>query len=74
MTVSPFWREVRRLIHDIAVELWMFDHRELGVFNKPEECELREGGYLSRAKTIAFSRISKAKNGTLRDTEKNEAT
>jgi hypothetical protein len=52
----------------------MFDHRELGVFNKPEECELKEGGYLSRAKTIAFSRISKAKKGTLRDTEKNEAT
>ena len=72
--ISPFWREVRRLIHDIAVDLWMFDHRELGVFNKPEECELKEGGYLSRAKTIAFTRVSYTKNRTLRETKKNEAT
>jgi hypothetical protein len=48
----------------------MLDHRELGVFNRPEECELREGGYLDRAKPIAFRRVSRAKNGTLRDAEK----
>jgi len=42
--VSPFWRRVRELMREIAVELYMQDHHHLDIFNTPEEADLREGG------------------------------
>ena len=33
---SPFWRRVRELRKEIAIELFMQDQRRLGVFNTPE--------------------------------------
>jgi len=38
---SPFWRRVRELVREIAVELYVQDHRHLNIFNTPEEAELR---------------------------------
>ena len=68
--VSPFWRRVRELMREIAVELYMEDHRFLGVFNAPEEAELREGGYLDKALVLALRKVVKEEPGrhkTLRE-------
>ena len=58
-TVSPFWRRVRELMREIAVRDYMWDHYKIGVFNLPTDEELREGGYLERAKPEAI-RIARA--------------
>jgi len=55
--VSQFWRRVRELRKEIAIELYMLDHRHLGVFNTPEEAELKEGGYWDRARVLALRRV-----------------
>jgi len=68
--VSPFWRRVRELMREIAVELYMEDHRVLGVFNAPEEAELKEGGYLDKALVLALRKVVKEEPGrhkTLRE-------
>ena len=68
--VSPFWRRVRELMREIAVELYMEDHRFLGVFNAPEEAELKEGGYLDKALVLALRKVIKEEPGrhkTLRE-------
>jgi len=54
---SPFWRRVRELRKEIAIELYMKDHRHLGVFNTPEEAELKEGGYWDKARILALRKI-----------------
>jgi len=54
---SPFWRRVRELRKEIAIELYMEDHRHLGVFNTPEEAELKEGGYWDKARVLALRKI-----------------
>ena len=54
---SPFWRRVRELRREIAVELYMQDHRYEGVFNTPEEAELKEGGYWDKARVLALRKI-----------------
>ena len=54
---SPFWRRVRELRREIAVELYMQDHRHLEVFNTPEEAELKEGGYWDKARVLALRKI-----------------
>ena len=55
--VSQFWRRVRELRKEIAIELYMLDHRHLGVFNTPEEAELKEGGYWDKARVLALRKI-----------------
>ena len=61
--ISPFWRRVRELMHEIAIELYMQDHKDLKVFNIPEETELREGGYLDRARVIAIRKVTEQEPG-----------
>jgi len=55
--ISPFWLGVRELMREIAVELYMQDNACLGVYNTPELCELREGGYLDRARVLALRKV-----------------
>jgi len=47
----------------------MQDHMHLGVFNTPEESELKEGGYWDRAKTLALRKVMLEEPGlkTLRE-------
>ena len=56
--VSPFWRRVRELRKEIAVELYMLDHKHLDFCNTPEATELKEGGYWDKARILALKRIS----------------
>ena len=75
--VSPFWRRVRELMREIAVELYMNDHRYLGVFNVPEEAELKEGGYLDKALVLALRKVIKEEPGrhrTLREAKDRRTT
>lgn len=55
---SNFWRKVRKLRREIAIRLYMEDHRDLGVFTIPTDKELREGGYIQRAHNIALRKIA----------------
>jgi hypothetical protein len=50
-------------MHEIAIELYMQDHRDLEVFNTPEETELREGGYLDRARVLAIRKVTEQETG-----------
>ena len=54
---SPYWRRLRERMREIAVELYMADHLGLDNFNVPEDAELRESGYMDRAKVLAFKEI-----------------
>ncbi len=54
---SPFWRRVRELRKEIAIALYMQDHRHSGVFNTPEEAELKEGGYWDKARVLALRKV-----------------
>ena len=75
--VSPFWRRVRELMREIAVELYMEDHRYLDVFNTPEKAELKEGGYLDRAMVLALRKVVKEEPGrhkTLREERDRQTT
>ncbi len=49
---GSFWPQVRRRMHEKAVELYMFDHPETQ--NKPELEELHEGGYMHTAKVLVL--------------------
>lgn len=53
-TISPFWRRVRELMREIAIREYMWSNRHLGVWNLPTDEELKEGGYLERAKSEAI--------------------
>ena len=55
---SPFWRRVRELRHEIAIRLYMEDHRELDVFTTPSIRELKEGGYWDRACILALRKTT----------------
>lgn len=55
---SKFWSKVRKLRREIAINLYMQDHRHLGIYTTPTDKELREGGYIQRAHTIALRRIA----------------
>jgi len=63
MPLSPFWRRVRELRREIAVKLYMEDHKHLGVFNIPEESELKEGGYWDQARILALRKIRLEESG-----------
>lgn len=56
--VSPFWRRVRDRMREIAIQLYIEDHRHLEVYNTPEESELREGSYMDRARVLAIREVS----------------
>jgi len=56
-----FWPEVRRRMREKAVELFMEEHSRNPYFTgqTPEFEELREGGYLHRAKILVLREISR---------------
>ena len=58
MTTSPFWRRVRQLRKEIAIKLYMEDHRDMDVYVTPSIRELKEGGYWSKAHKIALKEVS----------------
>ena len=55
-----FWPEVRRRMREKAIELFMADHYRNPCFTgqTPEMEELKEGGYLHRAKVLVLREIS----------------
>lgn len=55
-----FWPEVRRLMYKKAIELYMQEHSKNPYFTgqTPEIEELREGGYMYRAKVLVLKEIS----------------
>ena len=55
---SPFWRRVRELRHEIAIQLYIEEHRHLDVFTTPSTRELKEGGYWDRAHILALRKVS----------------
>lgn len=58
---GSFWPEVRRRMREKAVELLMIEHSYNPYFRgqTPEMEELREGGYLHRAKVLVLREISR---------------
>jgi len=57
---GSFWPEVRRRMRVKAIELYMAEHSKNPYFTGqlPEIEELREGGYLYRAKVVVLREIS----------------
>jgi hypothetical protein len=52
---GTFWPEVRQLMYEKAIELYMHDHPETQ--NKPEIEELKEAGYMHTAKVLVLREI-----------------
>lgn len=52
---GTFWPQVRQLMYEKAVELYMHDHPETQ--NKPEIEELKEAGYMYTAKVLVLREI-----------------
>ena len=61
---GSFWPEVRRRMREKAVELFMAEHSRNPYFTgqAPEMEELKEGGYLHRAKVLILREISRNKS------------
>jgi len=50
-----FWPHVRAMIWEKAEELFMAEQaKTMDFYNRPEKCELREGGYFHQAKLIVL--------------------
>jgi len=70
---GKFWPHVRAMIWEKAEELFMADQaRTMDFYNRPEKCELREGGYFHEAKLIVLRNLWREKKG-LPITEEEEA-
>lgn len=55
---GKFWPQVRAIIWEKAEELFMAEQaRTMDFYNKPEKCELREGGYFHEAKLIILRNL-----------------
>ena len=53
------WSKIRARIWVKAEELFMLEQvRTMDCDIKPERCELREGGYFDRAKTLILREVS----------------
>jgi len=50
MTTSPFWRRVRQLRKEIAIKLYMEDHKDIDVYVTPSTRELKEGDTARRSR------------------------
>ncbi|MCW4003624.1 MAG: hypothetical protein NWE95_06915 [Candidatus Bathyarchaeota archaeon] len=67
---GKFWPTVRAMIWEKAEELFMQEQaRTLDLYNRPEKCELREGGYLHEAKLIVLRELWREKKGLLMNDE-----
>ena len=53
--IGTFWPEVRELMYEKALELYMYDHPETQ--NNPEVKELEEAGYMYTAKVLVLREI-----------------
>jgi hypothetical protein len=70
---GKFWPRVRAMIWEKAEELFMAEQaKTMDFYNRPEKCELREGGYFYQAKLIVLRELWREKKG-LPTTEEEEA-
>lgn len=70
---GKFWPYVRAMIWEKAEELFMAKQaRTMDFYNRPEKCELREGGYFHEAKLIVLRNLWREKKG-LPTTDEEEA-
>jgi len=70
---GKFWPHVRALIWEKAEELFMQEQaKTMDFYNRPEKCELLEGGYFHEAKLIVLRNLWREKKG-LPLTEEEEA-
>jgi hypothetical protein len=61
---GKFWHQVRAMIWEKTEELFMQEQaRTMDFFNRPEKCELREGGYYHEAKLIVLRELWREKKG-----------
>ena len=61
---GKFWPQVRAMIWEKAEELFMAEQaRTMDFYNRPEKCELREGGYFHEAKLIVLRDLWLGKKG-----------
>lgn len=63
---GKFWPQVRAMIWEKAEELFMQEQaKKMDSYNRPEKCELREGGYFYEAKLIILRNLWREKKGKL---------
>ena len=61
---GKFWPHVRAMIWEKAEELFMAEQvKTMDFYNKPEKCELLEGGYFHEAKLIVLRNLWRGKKG-----------
>ena len=61
---GKFWPEMRAMIWEKAEELFMAEQaRTMDFYNRPEKCELLEGGYFHEAKLIVLRNLWREKKG-----------
>ena len=61
---GKFWPRVRAMIWEKAEELFMAEQaRTMDFYNRPEKCELLEGGYFHEAKLIVLRNLWREKKG-----------
>ena len=71
---GKFWPRVRAMIWEKAEELFMAEQaRTMDFYNRPEKCELIEGGYFHDAKLIVLRNLWRDKTG-LSTNEDNEGS
>jgi len=59
---GKFWPEVRRLVYEKAIDLYMAENYQNPYFTglTPEVEELRGGGYLHRSKLLVLREVQKS--------------
>ena len=61
---GKFWPQVRAMIWEKAEELFMAEQaKTMDFYNRPEKCELLEGGYFHEAKLIVLRNLWREKTG-----------
>ena len=61
---GKFWPQVRAMIWEKAEELFMAEQaKTMDFYNRPEKCELLEGGYFHEAKLIVLRNLWRDKKG-----------
>lgn len=61
---GKFWPRVRAMIWEKAEELFMAEQaKTMNFYNRPEKCELLEGGYFHEAKLIVLRNLWRDKKG-----------
>jgi hypothetical protein len=61
---GKFWPRIRAMIWEKAEELFMAEQaKTMEFYNRPEKCELLEGGYFHEAKLIVLRNLWREKRG-----------